>query len=30
MAKMRILPASKLIGYAETYRKGGIAYAKIV
>lgn len=30
MAKMRLLPTSKLIGYAATYHKGGIAYANIV
>lgn len=30
MAKMRILPTSKLTGYAETYHKGGIAYANIM
>lgn len=28
MVKMRILPTCKLIGYAETYHKGGIAHAK--
>lgn len=26
---MRILPTSKLIGYAETYHKGDIAYSKV-
>lgn len=30
MAKMKILPTCKLIGCAETYHKGGIAYANVV
>lgn len=30
MTKMRILPTSKLIGCAETYHKGGIAFANVV
>lgn len=29
MATMRMLPTSKLVGYAETYHKGRIASANI-